>query len=75
MILIDINITYLATAKIIPHEAIKISPSAKINSRKIWQKLHAQNLISRKLLYFMYNLINQVKLISCVLYNNNMNIT
>ena len=37
---LDLNITYLATAKISPREIIKISPSTKINPLEIWHIFH-----------------------------------
>ena len=38
----DINITFLAIAKISPHKVIKISTSAKMNPREIWENFSPQ---------------------------------
>ena len=36
MVILDINIAYLATAKIGPCKIIKILPSTKMNQREMW---------------------------------------
>ena len=42
IIILDINIKYLASVKIGPRKIIKISPSATTNPPKIWQSFNLQ---------------------------------